>query len=155
MAKTAGRRTKYTAELATKIVTAIQNGLSREDSARINGISPETLYRWMNRYPVFRQRVLDGDSVAVALATSALLKAIRAGDTQAAKLWLQAKRPTEWGTKQRLEIANGAGESFTTTSIDISKLSTEELTALLALAEKAGTTPATDPAPDADSTSLS
>ena len=47
------RRTRYTPELASRIVEAVSTGLTYKDAALVAGIHETTLQRWIRRYAHF------------------------------------------------------------------------------------------------------
>lgn len=130
------RPSLYNEERCQKIIDAVKNGMSRDDAARLAGVSPTALFDWMKQHPEFADRVHEADAYAVELAVTALRKAIAKGEWRAALSWLQAKRPLDWGQRQRVDVANAPGETLKTATLDLSQLSTSEIAALAEIIRK-------------------
>jgi len=127
-----GRPTKYTPEVADKIVEAVLNGATREDAAAVVGIHKSTLQEWMNTYPDFGERLHEADAQAVADACKTIVKASK-NDWKAAVALLQAKRKGEWNKWAKVEVANADGKPL---QINTSNLTDEQLAKLLELASQ-------------------
>jgi len=108
-----GRPTKYSPEIADRIIADIRRGSSREEAAGAAGIGETTLRRWMDRYADFRRRVHEADAWAVANAEQAVYK-------RDPLRWLQSKRPEVWGNlgRQRIEVSGPDGPIAITHAID-------------------------------------
>jgi hypothetical protein len=52
-----GRKPKYSQALIDKLVRVVLAGGNKVDAARIVGIEPETLSRWLSRYPELSQEI--------------------------------------------------------------------------------------------------
>jgi hypothetical protein len=52
----AGRKSTYTPEVVTKIVNALNAGMTDEGAYTVAGISHETFYRWRETKPEFRDK---------------------------------------------------------------------------------------------------
>lgn len=90
-------KSKYTEEIAVKIIGYIRAGANRADAALAAGINPDTLYYWMLKHKGFSERVHEADGSAVVIAENAALK-------RDPVRWLQAKRPKEWGQRVRIDV---------------------------------------------------
>ena len=52
----AGRKSKYTPETVTKIVNALNAGMTDADACSVAGISQDTFYHWRNTKSEFSER---------------------------------------------------------------------------------------------------
>lgn len=104
-----GAPTKYTKELARKIICEIELGANRDDAAMAWGVCARTLQRWMEQHPEFCRGVHEADAKAAVDHEQVVGRAGRAGDWKASLAWLQAKRQKIWGQKTRQEITGADG----------------------------------------------
>ena len=156
---TAGRPTKLTSELQSRIVQAIQAGNYIETAAAYAGISKNTLFDWLRRGAREKERVAGkprarvrkeeapyvefSDSVEKALAEAEVrdvvnvMKAADGGQWQAAAWRLERKFPERWGYKAKMqqEISGPEGKPVQM-EVVLSCLSEEELRTLEPIARK-------------------
>ena len=121
----AGRPTKLTSELQSRIVQAIQAGNYIETAAAYAGISKNTLFDWLRRGAREKERVAGkprarvrkeeapyvefSDSVEKALAEAEVrdvvnvMKAADGGQWQASAWRLERKFPDRWGHKAKIQ----------------------------------------------------
>lgn len=125
-----GRPTKYTSEVADKIVEAVREGCNRRDAARVVGVDESTLYRWMQDNEEFRSRLHDADAEIITKLEKTVIRAAIT-DWKPALAALQAKRQKEWGRNSKVQVGNADGKPFSTISFD--KLTPEQIAAIAAV----------------------
>jgi hypothetical protein len=134
-----GRKTKLTPERQAKIVNAIRAGSYVETAAAAAGIDKVTLYRWLKRggrfpgtiYADFADAVNEATAQAEMRDVLTISKAAGEGDWRAAAWRLERKYPKRWGTVSRTELTGKDGGPVAMASVDVTKLSDEELAALI------------------------
>jgi len=142
-----GRPSKLTPELTKAIAAEVEAGNYLETAAALHGINRETLHAWLKRGARAEQAgttMLPGDGVfaefssavkrAWASAESVSLRAIRGSEDFRAHTWyLERTRRDRYSPKMTVETAEAAAP----TTVDLSRLTTEELEQWEALAAKA------------------
>lgn len=119
-----GRPTKFSQEIASKIVALIEAGNYIETAASAAGIHKETLYAWLRKgadqskgeYKNFSDAVYRAVGLAEARDVTTIGKAA-IEDWRAAAWRLERRNAKRWGRKDHLEIHQ----------FDPKNLSTEEL----------------------------
>lgn len=109
--KTTGRRSKLTAEIQEKIVTAIRAGNYANIAAQYAGIAESTFYRWLQRgsasksgrYRDFAEAVRQAERESEVRAVAILHKHMEE-HWQAAMTCLERKFPQRWGRHDRLSV---------------------------------------------------
>jgi transposase len=122
-------KTKLNPERQARIVEALNNGNYIETAARYAAITPQAMYKWLNRGNAERQRILEGEDPlpeeqiyvdfveAVEKARSQaemrnvglIQKAAVDGTWQAAAWFLERSYPKRWGRSDRLEHTGADG----------------------------------------------
>lgn len=140
-----GRPSKLTPELQANICLALRGGNFREAAAEWQGISAETMSRWIKRgaddeeagkqsiYRDFRQAVLKAEREAEIDAVAKIMKA-GVDDPKHLQWWLERKFPERWGrrvTENRHEHS-GPGGGPIEVKTRLEHISDAELAALLA-----------------------
>lgn len=129
----AGAPTKYSAARVKAICAALSEGATRTAAAQSNGINRDTLREWMQDYPAFSGAVMRAEAEAEQAMSRALHAAAtgKEPDWRAAESWLKRRRREEWGD-----------------SLDVRKLSDEQIASLLIreAAARSGETEDPDPA---------
>lgn len=110
------------------------DGLTDEDIAHNMGISRKTLYDWKNKYSDICNALKESKEIADRAVENALYQRAVNGDNVAMIFWLKNRQPKKW--RDRIENSIITEEPIKV-QMDYSKLSTDELKALVALAEKA------------------
>lgn len=106
----AGRPSRYTKRTCDKIIAAIAAGASRASAARAGGIDDSTLYEWMNAHPDFGERVREADDLVRKRVEEAFFGDVTGGKDWRARLaWLQARYPSDWSARSRLELTGKDG----------------------------------------------
>ncbi len=108
----AGRRTKLTPRVQSKIAGYLAAGNTREIAATMSGVHRGTFFGWMARgrlthAPKLYRDLVDAVELAEAAAVAHAVRTIqRAALTNAtmAQWWLERRHPDEWGRKDRVEI---------------------------------------------------
>jgi transposase len=116
-----GRRSKLTAEVHDKIVTAVRAGNYAEVAAQYAGISERTYYNWIAKgeqdadgpYLQFMQaiRAAEGEAEAVAMIT---IRKAWGDDWKAAAWYLERKFQAKWGRHDRIDHAGPDGGALQT-----------------------------------------
>jgi transposase len=122
-------KSKLTPDRQNQICEALKQGNYIETSARYAGITPQGMYKWMNRGNAERSRINDGDApqpketmyvdfveaVEKARAQSEMRnvglinKAAMDGTWQASAWWLERSFPKRWGRSDRVEHTGADG----------------------------------------------
>ncbi len=100
------KKTKYSAEIHQRIVTAIKDGATQRAAARMVGVTAETLTIWKKRYRAFGEDVERAHAEAQVFAETSLYEMAKKGNVKAAELWLKFRHPKDWGnaaTEAQLE----------------------------------------------------
>lgn len=111
---------KLTPEVERYILTALSVGAYRTDAARLAGISPTTLYKWIEKgesarpntkLGKFAVKVADAEARPKLAAMRTLLDSIRGdpannvpGNPRIALDFLRRRYPDEWGGAERIQI---------------------------------------------------
>jgi transposase-like protein len=134
------RRSKLTPETQQAIINALNSGNWLETAAHYAGIASATLYNWLDRGRIERERI-DADeepyesesayvefleavekarSQAQVRAVGLIQKAAIDGTWQAAAWFLERSDPQRWGRYGRVEVtgANGGAVAVDVTSLE-------------------------------------
>jgi hypothetical protein len=113
------------------------SGLSLEAAAAACGIGPRTAFRWQDEHDEFRQAVEEGRARALLFWERRAIALANGGPGNAAVVTLGLKNRSRsasgWHDAQRLEYSGPDGapiQQQTTSKIDVSGLTLEELEAL-------------------------
>lgn len=153
---TAGRKTKLTPELQEKFIRAQRAGNWVETCCDYVGINPDTYYEWMKRgergekrdaiYVAFAEAVRTARASAEIESVARIRVSGQNGNWRADAWYLERSHPDRWGTK-RVEVTGKGGAPLhpPAPTLNLSRLSDEELTALEGIVAQA--TPTEDPIP--------
>jgi len=140
-----GRPLALTPELQERIVKQIEAGNYVDTACRVCGISKKTYYEWFKRAKQGEQPFLDfRDAVEMAGAraesnhVTMLAIAAQKGKIAASMWWLERKLPKRYGRKLELTGELDSKVEIEDKSVDMSKLTREEIKVLRALRAKAG-----------------
>lgn len=97
-ASKAGRPTKMTPEVVTKLVAAFNMGYNDSEAAAYAGVSRKTFYDWKCEHPDFRYKINRAKLVPTTKAKEVVINAINSGNLHAAKWWLERKAADEFST---------------------------------------------------------
>lgn len=134
-----GRPTKLTEQKQRQFVKLLEAGNFREIVCRACGIGTSTFYRWLERgaleesgiYHDFRVAVERAEAEAEIEAVAVLRTAIIEGDWRATVGFLERRYPARWRRQQTTELTGADGGPIAVEqTIDLSKLSEEDLAAL-------------------------
>jgi hypothetical protein len=78
------RRSKYTPDVADRIIAALESGATDEHASAIAGISPATFYSWQKTKPEFLERCQRAKPTGWIEDLNLIREAARAGDWRAA-----------------------------------------------------------------------
>jgi hypothetical protein len=161
-----GRPTSLTDENLLRFLTAVRAGNYRSVAARLCGIAPKTVERWVARgrgrdpnYPATPEyvnfvRMLDeAEAAAEALVTSNLVQRSRV-DTAAAAMWLRTRHPERWGAEP-VEATDPTVQTASVVNIDqrqqvvfLTPDQYPDLVRGLLAAKRAATPPEPEPVPE-------
>jgi hypothetical protein len=128
---------KLNPEVVGRFFTAIRAGNYRETAARLAGIGPSTMYRWLHdprpEYAAFRM-ALDMCEAEVEVEVIGNLVRLSRTSTRAAAFILSRRWPEQWATRRRPPPEAPADSPTTSPSpenIDVRRLLTSDLVASL------------------------
>lgn len=130
------RALKFNELTAEKIVDAIKKGAPYSIAAKSAGISTSTLYRWRRQFPDFAERIERAEAETAVEYLEDVRQAAAKGNTKAMLWWLEKRYPDIFGHQK--------GEKGGDDSLDLSRLSDDELEEYIELAEKAAPGDASD-----------
>lgn len=105
-----GRPTKYTPAVIGKLEAAFNNGYNIVEACQYSGIHPDTYYEWLKTYPEFTDKMEMAKAMPNRKAKEILVGAMNAGDTGAAKYWLDRRDP-DFKQKGELDLNHGLQET--------------------------------------------
>lgn len=138
--------TKLTDQVVATICDSIQKGAAPETACTVAGVAVSTFRQWLadgrawidthaeDEIPIPQAVFTMG--VEKALANQKMTLEQRLGqekDWRAAAHMLERRWPKEWGKRERLDIGNPDGETFSISGYDLSILDREELVTLKGL----------------------
>lgn len=98
------RPTELTPERHEQIIEAIRNGAYLESAARAAGVSPSTVYLWLERghrgeepYSEFLEAYLIADAEAENAVVAVITTKALEGDARAAVAFLERRHRSRWG----------------------------------------------------------
>jgi hypothetical protein len=107
--RTPGRPTKYNSKIAKTIFKHVSEGVSREGSASLAGINPDTLYDWQRKYPEFSDGLQRADAKFERAAIRSISRAGKRPRHWTASAWsLERKFPNRYGKIDRHVIGSKA-----------------------------------------------
>lgn len=124
---------------AVKVALENAGGLKTAASLLL-GVHRSTLYRFMDEYPEIKEASRDIDEQTKDMAEGQVLKAIKNGDMNTVRWFLDRKARERGYGHMTIDVGNKNGEPFKVegeTTIDVSKLSLEEQKTMLDLHRKA------------------
>lgn len=101
-----GRPTKMTSDTLAKLEQAFSLGCSDLEACIFADIHPTVLYRFQERNPEFRERKEMLKQKLVLKARAVVAEALKNGDENTAKWYLERKARDEFSTKQEMAIGN-------------------------------------------------
>lgn len=103
-----GRPHAITNDVLQKVEYAFSIGCNDREACIYADIAPSTLYKYCEDNPDFSERKELLKDKPVLAARMAVVKAIQSGDTKMAWLYLERKRPEEFGQRKKVEIEEKA-----------------------------------------------
>lgn len=108
-----GRPSKFTPEVRNRILSAIRNGNTYEASAQYGGISYSLLREWIvqgeqdqaGEFLEFVEALKKAEAEAEVESVALIRRSAQEGQWQAAAWFLERRKPSEWGRKDRHEVA--------------------------------------------------
>jgi len=102
----AGRPTKMTDELIRELEKRFRDGATNLEA--IEGlISEDTYYAHIRNDPVFSERIELAKEYTTEIARGVVSKAIKRGDRDSAKWWLERRAKAKFSTRSELTGADG------------------------------------------------
>ncbi|MEK9208282.1 MAG: hypothetical protein AAB922_07370 [Patescibacteria group bacterium] len=98
---------KYNPETIRVMIKFLKEGLFREDSARLAGITPKTMYEWFKKYPSLVGLVEDAEAWNKRSWTKIIAK--HAKRSWQAMAWLAERRHDEYSAKSPAQLASPNG----------------------------------------------
>ena len=102
-----GRPSKYNPEVVRVMVKFLREGLFRNDSARLSGISVQTMLDWIKKHPSFLKEIEDAESWNKRSWTKIIAK--HAKRSWQAMAWLAERRHDEYSAKSPAQLASPNG----------------------------------------------
>lgn len=111
MTRKRGRPSKFSPEVAEKIVQFLRAGCYMQTAAEASGITRETLYDWLGKgargrepFAQFQTDVLKASAEAEAVAVMQLTKAAKDGDARWAAWMLERRFPRKYGPRVQISV---------------------------------------------------
>jgi hypothetical protein len=95
---------KRTPERQLAIVNALTAGNTRRAAAAFAEIDQNTFYRWLDDDAEFKAAVENAEAKAEVRFVTRVAQAVAEGDWHAAAWWLERRRPTDYGRRDRVEM---------------------------------------------------
>lgn len=141
-----GAKSTYRPEYAELATNYCLLGATDDDLARFFGVTDRTLRNWKKRHPEFERAAQDGKTIADAKVSRSLFNnatnngTMLGGDTTACIFWLKNRQRELWrGDRVQHEVTGADGGPIKTeNTIDVSKLTDDQLRALASIAVKGG-----------------
>ena len=113
--KKMGRPTKYAEKVVRQFESAFQAGVTDETACSWVGVSAQTYYNWMDRYPDFLERVTKAKNfLRIASGDVVRKDIVREGNVSTAKWWLEKKHPDEFHPGGNINVAVDARQVHVT-----------------------------------------
>lgn len=97
-----GRPTVMTDDLVNKMEYGFMMGLNVTECCNYANISRQTFYKWLEKNPDFSDRMEELRSNPSTTAKLNVVEAIKNGDTDLSKWWLERKNKDEFSLKQEV-----------------------------------------------------
>lgn len=115
--RTLGRPTKFTPDVRARIISAIRNGNTYDASANYGGISYSLLRQWIvqgeqdqaGEFLEFVEALKRAEAEAEVESVALIRRSAQDGQWQAAAWFLERRKPSEWGRRDRHEISGPNG----------------------------------------------
>lgn len=98
------RPTKFSQQIADRIVNVLKAGNTRAASALYVGITYTTLKTWTQRNLEFSAALNHAEAEAEIRCVTVLMKAVQDGDVGAAKWWLERRRHEDWRQQDKVDV---------------------------------------------------
>ena len=105
----AGRPTKYTPEVVTKMLDAIRMGATYELAAGYAGVSKDSFERWRKNKADFAARIKEAEGVGAIGWLAKIEKAASDGTWQAAAWKLERRYPSQYGRTVKEHVGPNGG----------------------------------------------
>ena len=94
-----GRPSKYTDEIIKSLVKSFEDGSTITEACNVAGISRQSYYDWMELHDDFSDKILIAQEYPDYVAKSLVVSAMKKGDVDTGKWWLERKLRNEFATK--------------------------------------------------------
>ncbi len=109
-----GRPTKFTENVRNRIIAAIRNGNTYEASASYGGVAYDTFREWIKRgqdeatgeFFEFSDAIKKAEAEAEVESVALIRRSAQDGQWQAAAWFLERRKPSDWGRRERHEVTN-------------------------------------------------
>jgi len=111
--RTLGRPTKFTPDVRARIISAIRNGNTYDAAANYGGVTYSIYREWMKRgedegvgdFFDFFEAVKKAEAEAEVESVALIRRSAKEGQWQAAAWFLERRKPSEWGRRDRHEVS--------------------------------------------------
>lgn len=104
--KVDGAPTKYTPTAIAKLKAAFSYSFTVDQACIYAGISKPTFYNWLESYPDFVDQMTKAREQPTMQARQVVVDAVKSGDAQSARWWLERKVPDEFGKQREGTVVN-------------------------------------------------
>lgn len=101
--KKGGRPSRITTEIKDRLLQAFAYGLSDREACLYAGIAPSTLYSYCEKHPKFSEQKEELKNRPKLQAKVVIFEALKKGDVNTAKWYLERKAKEEFGNHQTLQ----------------------------------------------------
>lgn len=103
-----GRPSKYTDEIIKSLVKSFEDGSTITEACNIAGISRQSYYDWMELHNDFSDKILIAQEYPDYVAKSLVVSAMKKGDVETGKWWLERRIKSEFSTRNELTGKDGS-----------------------------------------------
>ncbi|VVE10373.1 hypothetical protein PCO31010_02617 [Pandoraea commovens] len=134
-----GAKSTYRPEYVEQARKLCLLGATDDVIARFFDVTDRTLRNWKQRQPEFAEALKLGKLSADTEVVSALYEKAKGGDVTACIYWLKNRQPEQWRDRVAHEVTGAAGGPIKhETTLDVTKLTDDQLRALASIAVKGG-----------------
>lgn len=101
-----GRPTKYTDETVNQLIKSFEDGATITEACRTAQISRETYYEWCESQDGFSDKMSHAQEYPDAVAKMEVVRAIKGGDVDTSKWWLENHVRDEFYKKKNTDLTS-------------------------------------------------